>query len=103
MQPIDIASLNFLSKAGLCWSFFWRGLVVTLASMVLGGLLGGVFGFILGLLGLAKAGATTLAQSGGALLGLLTGAVCFYFYVKWLLSARLGRFRLLLVRADGAE
>ena len=47
MQPVDIASLNFLSKAGICWGFFWRGILISLASLFLGGLLGGLLGFVL--------------------------------------------------------
>lgn len=103
MQPIDIASLSFLAKARICWGFFWRGIITTVASMVLGGLLGGLFGALLAFSGMAREIGQPTAQAGGALFGVVIGAVCFYIWVKWLLSARLGKFRLLLVHANGAS
>ncbi len=102
MQPVDIRSLNFLSKAGLCWSFFWRGILITLLSMLVGGILGGLFGFVMAMAGASKSTGMAIVQSGGLVLGLVSGCFCLYLYVKWLLSARLGGFRLMLVRSEAA-
>lgn len=97
MGIVDISSLPFSSKAGLCWSFFWRGLVIGLGSSLAGGVLGFVIGFVFALVGLP----IELIQIVGGLAGLIAGCFFLYVYVKWLLSARLGTYRLQLVRDDG--
>ncbi len=96
MGVVDISSLPFSSKAGLCWSFFWRGLVITLGSSLAGGLLGFVIGFVFALAGLP----VELIQIVGGLAGLVAGCFFIYLYVKWLLSSQLGRYRLQLVHND---
>ena len=96
MGVVDISSLPFSSKAGLCWSFFWRGLVITLGSSLAGGLLGFVIGFMFALAGLP----VELIQIVCGLAGLVAGCFFFYLYVKWLLSSQLGRYRLQLVHND---
>jgi len=95
MNPLDIKELPFSSKARICWGFFWRGIVITLGSTLCGALLGGVAGFILGF-----AGAPQAAAPVGGLLGVVTGAFFIYLFLRWLLSSRLGNFRLLLVHAQ---
>ena len=94
---IDVRSLPFTSKAGLMWSFFWRGIMVTIASSVAGGLVGGLTGFVMGLARLP----IEMIQVAGGIAGIAVGCFFFYLYVQWLLTSRLGAFRLQLVRADG--
>ena len=96
MEVVDISSLPFSSKAGLCWSFFWRGLVIGLGSALAGGVLGFVIGFVSALAGLP----IEVIRIVGGLAGLIAGCFFLYVYVKWLLSTRLGTFRLQLVRDD---
>jgi hypothetical protein len=95
MNPLDIKELPLSSKARICWGFFWRGIVVTLGSTLCGGLLGGIVGFILGFAGTPKA-----APIVGGALGAVTAAFFMYLFVRWLLSSRLGDFRLVLVHAQ---
>ena len=95
MSPLNIKELPFSSKARICWGFLWRGIVITLGSALCGGLFGGVAGFILGLAGLPMAGPTV-----GGVLGAICGAFFLYLFVRWLLSSRIGSFRLALVHAD---
>jgi len=94
MNPIDINSLPLSSKASICWGFFWRGLVASLGSALCGGVLGGIAGFIFGLIGVPKAAAIV-----GGVLGLGCGAFFLYLLVRWLLSSRLGSYKLVLVPA----
>ena len=96
MGVVDIKSLPFSSKAGLCWSFFWRGLVIGLGSSLAGGLLGFVIGFVFALAGLP----VELIQIVGGLAGLVAGCFFLYLYVKWILSSQLGPYRLQLVHND---
>jgi len=96
MTKLDIKALSLSSKASICWGFFWRGMVVTLGSLVCSALLAGVIGAICAVFGFSASVTSAL----GSLVGALSGAVFLYFYVRWLLSARLGRFRLVLVHAQ---
>ncbi|MEO7255841.1 MAG: hypothetical protein ABIZ64_16575 [Casimicrobium sp.] len=95
MNPIDIKALPFSSKASICWSFFWRGIVITVASTLCAALIGGILGFLLGFGGFGKA-----VPIVGGVLGLMVGIYFLYLFLRWLLSSRLGSFHLVLVQAD---
>lgn len=107
MTTVDIRMLSFGAKAGICWSAFWRGILVTLGSMltggVLGGVVGGVMGFFLSLAGLQLQTIQGLAMVVGVVLGLSAGGVFLYLYIRWLLSSNLGAYRLVLVEANAAS
>lgn len=96
MNKLDIKALSLSSKAAICWGFFWRGMLITLGSLVCAALLGGLLGAMCAVLGASAQMTSAL----GSLLGLLSGALFIYFYVRWLLSARLGSFRLVLIHAQ---
>jgi hypothetical protein len=96
MNPLDIKELPLSSKARICWGFFWRSIVAALGSALGGGLLGGIAGFLLALAGIPKAVVPVV----GGLLGAVCGAFFLYLLVRWLLSSRLGSFRLVLIHAD---
>ncbi len=96
MNALEFNELPFLSKLRICWGFVWRGLCVTLGSTVCGALLGGVIGFVFAMLGFPKTVAPLIAAG----FGLLIGLGFIYLYVRWILSTRLGQFRLKLVPAE---
>ena len=96
MNPLEIKELPLPSKASICWGFFWRGISITLASTICGALIGGVIGFVFAMFGVPKSVGPVVA----GFAGLVSGAFFLYFYVRWLLSARLGGFKLVLVHAD---
>ncbi len=96
MNTLDIKELPFSSKARICWGFFWRGIVVTMGSALCAGLLGAIAGFILALIGATKASVTVV----GGVLGTLSGLFFLYLLVRWLLSNRIGDFRLVLIHAE---
>ena len=108
MNTIDYKTLALREKALICFSFFWRGLAITIGSIISAAAIGGVLGFIVGVLasvaGLAQA---PEMASFARMMGFCTGvAISLYFislYVHWLLTRRLGSYRLLLVRADAAS
>ena len=104
MRTVNIATLGLGAKAGICWSFFWRGMLVTAGSMLVGALLGGILGAILGFgmaaAGLPKGSGMGLIQLAGGGVGVLSGFCFLYLYVRWLLTSRLGGYRLLLVSAS---
>lgn len=95
MNELEIKELPLPAKVGICWGFFWRGICITLASSLCGALIGGVVGFLFALLGIPKSAATAVA----GIVGLACGGIFLYFYIRWLLSARLGGFRLALLYA----
>lgn len=96
MEIIQIKELPFFSQARICWGFMWRGLLTTIGSAISGAIVGGIAGFFLGIFGASK---NSIAAT-GFILGFLCGLVFLYVYVRWLLSSRIGSFRLLLARAD---
>ena len=102
MQALNIAALRFSEKLGICWSFFWRAILITLASMLAGGILGAIFGALVAASGAFGPSELQVAQVGGGVLGLVAGFFFLYLYVRWLLSAKLGKYRLLLVLAEEA-
>ena len=95
MTGLKFSELAPGSRLALWWSFLWRSFIIALGSTVCGALLGGVAGFILAIAGM---------RGGVAIVGMILGGVCgcafVYLYVYWLLSSRLGKFRLIIVRAD---
>ena len=107
MSTVDIRMLSFGAKAGICWSAFWRGILVTVGSMltggVLGGVVGGIMGFVLSLAGIQMQTIQSLAMVVGVLLGLSAGGVFLYIYIRWLLASNLGGYRLVLVEANTAS
>lgn len=102
--PIEFRTLGTAAKARIFWSFLWRGLIATAASAFIGKLMGvgaGVFALAIGRgMGLAAPQIKLLAQLSGLAVGIAVSLVCFYLYVRWLLEARLGGHRLMLVVAD---
>jgi ABC-type amino acid transport system permease subunit len=96
MNKLEIQTLPFFSKAAICWSFFWRSVAVTLGSGICAAVIGGVIGFVFAALGLPRSAVSFV----GGLVGLLIGLFFFYVLVRWLLSSRLGNFRLALINAN---
>ncbi|MGV3569291.1 MAG: hypothetical protein ACO1PB_01735 [Ramlibacter sp.] len=99
---MNITTLSLGGKIAVCWSFMWRGMLITIGSAIVGGLLGGLLGFLVAETGIARHTGAQLAQVVATLAGGLTGCVFLYLYVRWLLTAQLGRYRLLLVPAHAA-
>lgn len=98
MNPIDFTSLPLSSKAIICWGFAWRGMVITLASALCGAVLGGIGGFICGFIGVPGAAAII-----GGVLGLGCGVFSLYLLIQWLLSSRMGSFRLVVISAEDKQ
>lgn len=96
MNKLEIKTLPFSSKVAICWSFFWRSVAVAIGSGVCGAVIGGVIGFVFAALGVPRSSVSIV----GGLAGLLIGFFFFYVFVRWLLSSRLGRFRLVLINAS---
>jgi hypothetical protein len=101
---LNFKTLPFRSKARICWGFFWRSIVLALGASLTGGIIGGILGGVLGVAfhfsSTTESDALHLIQIICGITGLLWGCVCFYFYIRWLLTSKLGNYRLLLVHAD---
>jgi hypothetical protein len=107
MSPADhlaaFDALAFRSRIKIVWAFCWRAVIVTLASTIGGGIAGFLVGALLGI------GASMLsysvssdafkhtAQVFGGLAGAVVGVFAVWQYIRWLLSANLGGYRLRLV------
>jgi hypothetical protein len=103
MMAVDIREIGFGSKLALCWSFFWRGFLVSVGSILAaglaGGLLGGLVGFVFAFAGLSRQGITGASLVIGSAVGLATAFASLYLFIRWLLGSRLGSYRLILVPA----
>ena len=105
---IDYKTLSFREKATLTYSFAWRGVAVTAGSVFCAMLVGGIAGFIIGML-VSVTGAmpsqriADVARIAGFCTGIGISVTFLFLYVRWLLTRRLGGYRLLLVRADSAQ
>ena len=94
MSPLNIAELPLSSKVSIWWSIYWRGIFITFGSAFCGGSVG----FIVGLI-LRSTGLRNIAPTITGTIGFAIGSAFFYVFIRWLLSARLGKFRLVLIRA----
>src|SRR5437867_1338546 len=100
---ISFAELSFWFQVRVAWGFLWRGIVITLCSMVVGGLAGGIAGFMLALfnnvlgLGLSQEAARSGAQILGGIAGGCVALVLWWFYIRWLFRATLAGYSLRLV------
>ncbi len=97
-EPIEYSSLAFGQRFAVAWGFFWRGVLITLGSMIGGGVFGGIIGFAAAMLGLPpenKGVITLLGMAAGGIVGVLF----FWLYVNWLFAARIAGHRLRLVKA----
>jgi hypothetical protein len=106
MKTVDIRTLAFGARLAICWSFFWRGILIAIASIlsgaVLGTLAGGIIGFGFAMGGLSTQSIKGASQIVGGVLGLAAGFFFLYVYIRWLLKSRLGAYRLMLVWAETA-
>ena len=101
MNPFNFSDLAWLTRIAICWGFLWRGLVATLGSSVAGGIVGGGAGLLLSitfrLTGWCTCDYLPIISAVGTVLGVCCGLFAFYLYVGWILRAKLGKFRLMLV------
>ena len=102
MTTSKFSDLTWLTRIGLCWGFLWRGLVATLGSTLAGGIMGGGAGLLLSiafrLTGWCACDYLPIISVVGTGLGIGCGLFAFYLYVGWVLRAKMGEFRLALVR-----
>ena len=100
--PVAVESLGMREWLNLYWGLAWRGILTTLGSLAVSM----IFGFVTGAAGglvIALSGASMdrfrlpLQVFGGAI-GLVVGFGFFTVWFKWILRARFGSLRLLLVR-----
>ena len=75
------------------WAWFWRSLVASLGAGVAGGVIGGVAGAVLGLAGARPSQVVYVTIP----IGLVIGFVASILTMKWLLTSKLGEFRISLV------
>lgn len=104
--PVDPSNLGVAAWAHLIFGFLWRGIVYTIACMIVGAIVGGIAGGILGIVmgagGADMAGIQSITGWVGGALGFAVGILGLKFYIQWLLRAHFGTLRLSLVRADAA-
>ncbi|WP_394562061.1 hypothetical protein [Aquipseudomonas alcaligenes] len=101
MREVKIKELSLQETLRILWGFLWRGLTISVASVLAGGILGAIFGFIVGLIVAMSGGSRETIESiagiGGGVLGLISGIFFFYIYIRWLLSAQFGKYKLALL------
>jgi ABC-type amino acid transport system permease subunit len=100
-QEISASSLTHKEWLSLTWGFFWRGACFTIASGLIGGLVGGILGFVVGIATVMVGGSIEAIKAPlqiiSGLVGMSLSLYLFRYYIRWLLRARFGSFRLALV------
>ncbi len=103
---LDPDTLDANAWMQLMLGFFWRGIVYTLGCIVagalVGGIAGGIIGVVLGILGTGLDDITAITGTVGFVLGLAVSLVGLKYYIRWLLRARFGTLRLVVVRDEAA-
>ncbi len=95
-MKLDIKQLPTVDKFVIGWGFMWRGLLITICSAIAGALIGGLLGFLSAAIGLPKGSGAIL----GGIAGIFVGIYFLYIWLRWILSAKLGSYRLELHRID---
>lgn len=93
-EVTEFKAYPFKTRLLVVWGFFWRGILITIASMIAAGIIGGIIGLVAALFGIPLDVGITLARVVG-------GVLSFYFlwlYIHWLFRASLSGHRLHLVR-----
>ena len=103
---VDIVATSQVSGpewVSLIWGFFWRGVIYTvlcaIAGAIIGGIIGAVIGIGMGAVGAAASEIRTVSGAVGFILGIGVSIVGLRLYIAWLLHARYGGLRLVLVRS----
>ena len=93
----EFASLSFGTRLAVWWGFVWRGLIITVGSMIGGGIAGGIVGFIAALLGVPPDDKNLIMALGG-IAGGIVGLFFMWVYVHWLFRAHIAGYRLQLMK-----
>ena len=103
-SSLRFQDLSTRERIAITWAFWWRGLIVAVASGLGGSLLGyllvALWQIVRNALGivLAPESIMPIAKVIGGAGGLLAGLLCLWIYMRWLFGTRLASFRLRLER-----
>ena len=106
MSTTTFDALGSQEQLRIAWAFMWRGLIMTLCSLVAGFIAGFILGFIAAIVArslgydVTGLGFRHVAQTLGGAAGLVIALVITWQYIRWLFRSRLGGFRLTLVREN---
>ncbi len=75
------------------WALLWRNILAILGAMLIGGVVGGILGFVLSVAGVSEEVIMLIATPLGGLIGLAVSIVP----VKLVLGRKYGDFRLVLI------
>ena len=96
-QEISASSLTEKEWLSLTWGFMWRGVCFSIAGGLIGGLTSGLLAWLLG--GSIEALDVPLPVI-SFLVGTGLSLYIFRYFIRWVLRARFGSFRLALVRSS---
>ena len=75
------------------WAYFWRNIFAIMGGMIIGGIFGGMMGFILAMVGVPPETTVLVVTPIGFVIGILISIVP----IKMILNKNFGAFRLVLV------
>jgi hypothetical protein len=107
--PIEFHSLSDSDRVKVTWGFLWRMLVISLATIVVAGVIGAIFGFFVGLanaifhIASSREAMFGFIRVTGGIMGFAIGVGSLWFLVDWLFRARIAGYRLRLVVDVAAE
>jgi ABC-type amino acid transport system permease subunit len=94
--------LEFSDQLRFMWGWCWRGFCITvpatLGAMMVGCILGGMFGLVMAILHKDIHGAKLTLQFLGGTVGVVAGFAGLFPLISWLTNANIGKYELWIVK-----
>jgi len=104
LEEIEQKALPFKSWVVLAWALFWRGLIIMIGAALSGALIGGVLGFIVGLVcRIAEYPIDSIMipfRIFCFILGLGIGFLFIILQLKWFFKANFHDFRIAIIKKN---
>lgn len=99
-QEVNILKIGFTNILCILWSWFWRSIILTLAVMIVSGIVGGLLGFLTTILfPIARSQQHMIIFNiVGFIIGAFIGFLSLAFFIRWLTTVDLGGYRFKLIK-----
>ena len=101
-RRLIFTELEFNDQLRFMWGWCWRGFCVTipatLAAMIVGCVVGGMFGFVMAVIHKDIHSAKTALQFLGGTVGVIAGFAALFPLISWLTNTNIGKYELWIVK-----
>ena len=96
VEEINRQELPFKSWILMAWAMFWRGSIITLGSIISGGLIG----FVLGFLGIFLNVPIIIMKISSYVAGAVIGFLFLTILLKWFFKTNFKNFRIAILKKN---